>query len=128
MTEYQSTFFAVPKDLIFAANQLAMVVGYSEADSLTFEAPRFQDAAGDEYSARSIWASTALIPALQAPLERPAWDSTGIIDMDAAAEAQAALVFPTEDPLATPSVITALVGMDGLQALAEMGLTAKETA
>lgn len=123
MTEYQYTFFAVPEDLIFAANQLAMVVGYSEADGLTFEAPNSTDGAGNSYFARNIWSPVGLIPALQQPIVRPAWDTAEVIDLDAAAAAQAALVFPTEDLLATPTAITALTGMDGPDALAAMGLS-----
>ena len=118
------TLFCVPEDLIFSANQLAMVVAESEADGMTFEAPNVADGAGNLYYARNIWAPRGLIPALQRPLVRPAWDVNEIIDMVAAARAQAALVFSTEATLASPAALTAIGGMEGVAALAAMGLTA----
>lgn len=124
------TFFCVPEDLIFAANQLAMVVAYSEADGMTFETPNCTDADGNLYYARYIWAQKGLIPALQAPLVRPAWDVNEIIDMDAALKAQQSLVFYTanseEDaPKANPLNLVAIAGCEGIQALSLMGLTTK---
>jgi hypothetical protein len=62
------------------------------------------------------------ITAAQQPLTRPAWDVDEIIDMDAAARAQAAMVFATEPTGADPDTLTAIGGMDGLAALAAMGL------
>jgi len=47
-----------------------------------------------------------------------------IIDMVAAERAQAALVFSTEAVLASPAALTAIGGMEGVAALAAMGLTA----
>jgi uncharacterized membrane protein YkvA (DUF1232 family) len=47
-----------------------------------------------------------------------------IIDMTAATRAQAALVFALEPVLAVPDKLTAIGGMDGVEALAAMGLTA----
>jgi hypothetical protein len=47
-----------------------------------------------------------------------------IIDMVAAGRAQATLVFSLEPVLAVPGVLTAVGGMDGVAALAAMGLTA----
>lgn len=118
------TLFCVPEDLIFSANQLAMVVAESEADGMTFDAPNVVDGEGNLYYARNIWASKGLIPALQRPLVRPAWDVNEIIDMVAAERAQAALVFSTEALPASPAALTAIGGMDGVAALAAMGLTA----
>jgi hypothetical protein len=120
------TLFCVPSHLVFAANQLAMVVASSVADGMTFEAPNVVDADGNLYYVRNIWASKGLVPALQKPLVRPAWDVDEVIDMDAAATAQAALVFSLETVLAMPDKLTALGGPDAVVALAAMGLTAKE--
>jgi hypothetical protein len=66
------------------------------------------------------------IAAAQQPLTRPAWDVDEIIDMEAAARAQAALVFATEATGADPETLTAIGGMDGLAALAAMGLSLVE--
>ena len=119
------TLFCVPEDLIFSANQLAMVVAESEADGMTFSAPNVVDAEGNLYYARNIWAPRGLITALQRPLVRPAWDVNEIIDMVAAERAQAALVFSTEATPASPAALTAIGGMEGLPALAAMGLELK---
>jgi len=45
-----------------------------------------------------------------------------VIDMDAAAAAQAVLVFSTEPVLAVPGTLTALSGPDAVAALGLMGL------
>lgn len=121
--EYEYNFFAVPEALIFAANQMAMVVGSSAADGLTFETPNSTDAAGNRYYARNIWASTGLIPALQQPIVRPGWDIDEVIDLDAAAAAQAALVFQTGPATAAPAVITVLTGITGPATFADAGLS-----
>jgi hypothetical protein len=63
------------------------------------------------------------ITAAQQHLTRPAWDVDEIIDMDAAARAQAAMVFAVEPTGADPETLTAIGGMDGLAALTVMGLT-----
>jgi hypothetical protein len=47
-----------------------------------------------------------------------------IIDMVAAGRAQAALVFDLEPVAAVPDKLTAIGGMDGVEALQAMGLTA----
>jgi hypothetical protein len=48
--------------------------------------------------------------------------------MDAAGRAQAALVFALEPVVAVPGTLTAIGGMDGVEALQAMGLTAVEFA
>lgn len=123
-------FFAVPEALIFAANQLAMVVAYGPADDKTFSPPNATDAEGNRYQARNIWAPEALFVALQASLVRPEWDTEDYIDMDAAKQAQDALVLWTEGdiPLASPLSLTALGGMNGGAAMAALGLSLIEDA
>lgn len=121
---------AVPEALVFDANQLAMCLGYGPADGETFRAANWQDAQGNLYAAASWEASDEWIATAQGPLTRPAWDTAEIIDMDAAARAQAALTLWTGEgdaPKAQPAELTAIAGVDGVAALAMMGLAPKET-
>ena len=115
---------AAPEAMISDANQYAMCLGQSEADGQTYNGLNWQDADGNLYAAASFEARDEWITFAQAPLVRPAWDVNEIIDMVAAERAQAALVFSTEALLASPAALTAIGGMDGVAALAAMGLTA----
>ena len=112
-----------PQALIPQGNQLAMCLAFSEADSRTYGAPSWQDISGNLYAAASFLARPEWITAAQSPLVRPDWDTEEIIDMDAAAEAQAALVYSTEAIAASSNALTAIGGMEGIEALAAMGLT-----
>lgn len=114
---------ACPEALIYSANQFAMCLAFSEADGETYRGLNWTDADGNLYAAASFDARDEWIQAAQAPLTRPAWDTAEVIDMDAAANAQAALVFATEVIPASPAHLTAIGGMDGPDALAAMGLT-----
>ncbi|WP_066707001.1 hypothetical protein [Celeribacter ethanolicus] len=118
---------ACPSDLIASANHLAMCLAYSEADALTYRDPSWQDTDGNLYAAASFSASQAWITGAQQALVRPAWDVGQIIDMEAAARAQAAMVFWVSDmggqpPQAAGGALTVIGGMDGLSALMAMGL------
>lgn len=115
---------AAPEALVSDANQYAMCLGFSEADGQTYNGLNWQDANGNLYAAASFEARDEWIIFAQAPLVRPAWDVNEIIDMVAAARAQAALVFSTEATPASPAALTAIGGMEGVAALAAMGLTA----
>ena len=115
---------AAPEAMISDANNYAMCLGQSEADGETYRGLNWQDADGNLYAAASFEARDEWITFAQAPLVRPAWDVNEIIDMVAAERAQAALVFSTEAILASPAALTAIGGMDGVAALAAMGLTA----
>ena len=115
---------AAPEALIYESNQLAMCLAYGPADAYTYVGLNWQDADGNLYAATSFEARDEWIIAAQAPLVRPAWDVDEIIDMVAAAEAQAALVFSTEPLRATPGQLTAMGGPNGPEALALMGLEA----
>jgi hypothetical protein len=101
-----------------------MCLGFSEADGETYRGLNWVDAQGNFYAAASFESSDDWIIFAQSPLVRPAWDVDEVIDMDAAARAQAALVFSTESASAAPGVLTAVGGPDGPSALASMGLTA----
>ena len=70
--------------------------------------------------------SDTFTTAAQSGLQRPAWDTDNIIDMDAARRAQAALVFSLTHVAAMPDKLTACAGDDALAVLAAMGLTQVE--
>jgi len=114
---------AAPEALIYESNQLAMCLAFSVADGLTYTGLNWQDADGNLYAAASWEASDAWVESVSQPLVRPAWDTEEVIDMVAAAAAQAALVFSTEPVLAVPDKLTALSGPDAVAALGLMGLT-----
>lgn len=125
---------ATPSAHIADANHLAMVLAYGPADGLTYRTAQWQDAAGNLYSCASAEVSSNFIANSQATLARPAWDvEPYVIDMAGATNAQSLVVLwmdgsATTSPLATPGAITAIAGMDGLAALALMGLSLRETA
>lgn len=120
---------AVPAALIADARQLARCIGYSADDEGTFGAPSWQDSEGRRYSVASgpVWPAFLMVP--YEPLKEPEWGA----DMEAASKAHEVLVVsdcrPTEDnpdPVvepADPDFITAVVGLEGLEALDLMGLT-----
>lgn len=116
---------ACPESLVNDANQLAMCLAYSIGDGETYRLPcGWQDTQGNLYSAASWEASDAWIAAAQQPLTRPDWDTDKVIDMEAAARAQALLVFSLEPVQVNPDQLTALGGVDGPTAISVMGLTA----
>lgn len=117
---------ASPEVLVSDANNLAMCLAYGPDDGETFRGLSWKDANGSLYAAASWEASEQWIVAAQAPLVRPTWDTTEIIDMDAAARAQAALVYSTEASLASTATLTAIGGQEGPAALGLMGLTLME--
>ena len=117
-----------PAALVSDGNQLAMALGFSEADGETYRGLNWQDAQGNLYAAASFDAREEWIVAAQSPLVRPEWDVNEIIDMDAAAKAQQALIFyvvnSEEDaPKANPLNLVAVAGCEGIEALSLMGLT-----
>jgi len=114
------------------SNHLAMVLAFSEADSHTYQEPRWHRES-TAYSAASFPVRPEWIQGATQPLTRPEWDTEEIIDMAAANRAQAALVFwmpeydeegqlVTEPPQAEPDKLTAIGGPEGLAALKMMGL------
>jgi hypothetical protein len=119
---------AVPAAHVADANDLAMALGFSTADELTYGDPSWQDAAGNLYSAASLVGSDRFVQAATSTLQRPAWDAEQYISMAAANRAQDLVVLwavdgSTDAPQANPNAITAIAGMNGLDALAGMGLT-----
>ena len=95
---------AVPATLASDANHLAMAHGQSLADGETWTHPMWQDAAGNLYVLRQLWAPDWWIHRV-ATLEpaRPAWDTGEAIDLAAAERARAALDVLTYDPEADPA-------------------------
>ena len=83
---------ACPEALRDDVNQLAMVLGYNPSDAETYVGLNWQDAGGNLYACASLTVSDTFTTTAQSPLQRPAWDTDNIIDMDAARLAQAALV------------------------------------
>jgi hypothetical protein len=116
---------AAPEALVSDANNYAMCLGYSLADGLTFSNLNWQDANGGLYGCASWEASEEWLGKAQEPLVRPSWDVDEVIDMVAAERAQAALVVSTEPLLASPSNLTAISGMQALDAIEAMGLVVK---
>jgi hypothetical protein len=116
---------AAPEALTYECNQLAMCLAYSIADGETYRGLNWQDTDGNLYSAASWEASEAWVEGASQPLVRPAWDVDEVIDMDAAAIAQAVLIVSSDAVLATPDRVNVVVGMNGLDALSAMGLTVK---
>jgi len=117
---------ACPEALIADANDLAMVLAFGPADERTYTNPSWQDAGGNLYAAASFEARDEWVIGAQTSLERPEWDTDNHVNMAGAERAQAALVFSLEPVTATPDKLTAIGGMDGLAALAAMGLTRVE--
>jgi hypothetical protein len=112
------------------ANQLAMVLGYGPADGLTYSNVGYQDALGNLYACASLPVGDSFVSTATSQLQRPEWDTEEVIDMAKATQAQGLVLLwtPNEDdhypPQANHSQITAILGMDGVAAVAAMGLTA----
>jgi len=117
---------ACPDALRGDANNLAMVLGYRPDDAETYVGLNWRDAGGNLYACASLTVSDTFTTAAQVALQRSAWDTDNIIDMDAARRAQAALVFSLTPVTAMPDKLTACVGDDALATLAAMGLTQVE--
>jgi hypothetical protein len=113
---------AAPQILVSDSNNLAMCLGYSLADGLTFSNLNWQDADGNLYGCASWEASDAWLEGAQATLVRPEWDANKDISMAAANRAQNVLVVSSEPILASLANLTAITGMEALSALEAMGL------
>jgi hypothetical protein len=119
---------AVPAAHVADANQLAMALGFSTAEELTYGEPTWQGSADNLYSAASFGVEPTFINTATSTLQRPAWDIGAVVDMVAVARAQTLILAWTYGdsataPQADPNAITAILGMDGLDALEIMGLT-----
>jgi len=119
---------ACPVAMTSDANQLAMVLAFGPADALTYGEGTWQDDASNLYSAASGIIGSQFLGMATSTLVRPAWDTDNLVNMAGAARAQAAvaLIQGDDSPLASPTQITAILGDDGLAALAAMGLAPVE--
>ena len=108
------------------ANHLAMVLGESAADGMTYGATDWQDADGNLYAIASLPVSDAFLGAAVNALSRPSWDTEGI-SMAAATRAQAKVVIwgLVEEPNPTPSpdTILAMFDADPKELLAAIGIS-----
>jgi hypothetical protein len=120
---------ACPVSMVSDANHLAMVLAFGPADALTYNGGTWQDDAGNLYSAASGIIGGRFLGMATSPLARPAWDTDNLVNMAGAGRAQAAvaLIQGGDSPFASPTQITAILGDDGLAALAAMGLAPVET-
>lgn len=120
---------ACPEAHIGDANDLAMVLGYGEPDSLTYGTPQWQDATGNRYAVCSLPIFGDFVGNAFGTLIRPIWDNDPggyKISMAAAKRAQALVVLcDVIDPAtwtAKPTQLTAMPGDDALLSLSMMGL------
>tara|TARA_R110002072_G_scaffold242550_2_gene401309 strand:+ start:1074 stop:1469 length:396 start_codon:yes stop_codon:yes gene_type:complete len=117
----------VPATMMTAANHFAMALGRGTADRDTFLAPNWQDASGELYAVASQPVNP-LAPDPKAPLLRPEWDTTEIIDMEAARASQEALALHDADdpasvlPQVRPDALLGLQGGDPMTLMASIGL------
>lgn len=109
-------------------NQMAMVLAFGPADAETYRGANWRDGAGNLYAVASFEARDEWIMGARGPLQRPKWDASTFVNMAGAARAQAAMVFWKVDdtapaPEAAPNKMTAIGGVDGVAAMALMGLS-----
>lgn len=114
-----------PDVLVSDANHLAMALAFSEADGLTYHGLNWVDELGNLYACASFEARDEWVIGAQSPLIRPTWDTERVIDMDAAARAQAALTFWSgvgDTPQASTSMLVAIAGVSPRVALSLAGV------
>ncbi|GAB1361987.1 hypothetical protein MASR1M32_12230 [Rhodobacter sp.] len=101
MTDLIHVTVTVPLPYLADAGQLARVLGYSEADAMTFDlAPRVTVAGQTCARAAGLVTAGWLLP-VYAPLVEPEWGA----DMPAARRAQALLLIQDQRGLADPSEV-----------------------
>lgn len=113
---------AIPAALVDDANDLAMCLGTSLADGETFRGLNWVDGQGNLYAAAAFEWDDERIEQVAVTLVRPAWDSDKSVNVTGANRAQDVWTFSMDAVLAVPAVITVRGGVDGVTALAEMGL------
>ena len=107
------------------ANHLAMVLGESAADGMTYGATEWQDGDGNLYAIASLPVSDAFLGAAVNALSRPSWDTENI-SMAAATRAQAKVVIwglvEEDNPTPSPNVILAMFDVNPKELLAALGI------
>ena len=115
---------ACPEQHITRANQYAMAKGWSEADGLTYRAPRYERD-GVQYSVTSVQLEQFSADPFE-PCTRPEWDADEAIDLVAANEVLALLDVHPYDPevpvVPDPDKMTVVTWPEPVAALAHMGL------
>lgn len=111
---------AVPDLLRPAANELAMVLGYSLADGKTYTELSWQDSEDNLYAVASFPVTPEFLVKAESELVRPEWDTEEVINMALAQAGQDALIIG--DVEASVDKITARLGDSGVETLASMGL------
>lgn len=125
---------ACPQGLILKAKHLAMVLGESQEDFYTFNDSNWQDTSGNLYSCASFEVSQFFLSIATSSLTRPGWDANGFVDMEAATDAQSTLNVWVKNesepgsnpPHANSKNISVIGGVDGLEAIALIGLINQE--
>jgi len=117
---------ACPAALLNDANALALVLGETAADVVTFRSASWEDADGNRYAVASTLARESFVHRAQTALEAP--DHAPDADLAAAGRAQAALVIATDESpaQASPGALVARMGASTDRALdhvAALGLT-----
>jgi hypothetical protein len=85
-----------------------------------------RDSEGNLYSAASFTTTLEWVQGASVPPVRPSWDTEQVVDIEAATRAWSAMVVwlgEGEVPQAHPNALTVLIGDDGSQSLAMMGLS-----
>lgn len=107
-----------PVALIAAANQLALCIGYSEADGKTFTVANTKDADANEYATAHGPVQDEFVTDAMLPLVEPPWGA----DMELAGIAQAAVVIINEGDPVPPDAIAVVIDYTPDAALATLGL------
>lgn len=113
---------ACPDWLMQKANHLAMVLAQGPDDILTYRAANWQGESGDMFAIASFVVAPAWIAMAQGALSVPEWDTGGVVDLDAATEAQALLSVNYAGVPADASKLTAILGLEPHEAVAAFGL------
>ena len=122
MTDWITVTAACPAKILGPGNHLAMALGRCAEDGETYAQLTWQDGAGNRYAVASWSVPAEWVYAAQGKLAHPTWDVTGLIDMDSARAAQSTMRVAVEPTPATPDRLTVILGMQGIEALAAMGL------
>lgn len=101
---------ACPESLVKDANELAKVLGFTEADGSTYQEIWYLDSKGNRYACPSMIVSAGFATKAFSSLKRPNWDKDTKVDLSAAERAQSLVRVSTqENPLmADPDFIVAV--------------------
>lgn len=117
---------ACPSEMIADANQFALCIGNTAADSSTFTTATWENEAGRSFALASLLASETFPKVATSDLVAPAYASD--LDLEAAKRAQAALqIWSVHSPLKVPELtasgLVAIVGLEAALAVPLLGLS-----